>query len=79
MTMLIAVLALGACTENPVERSATEMLADSEQCRAATAEDMSRARASLKLSSDRIIRAYNDGYRACMSERGYTLPRSTYQ
>ena len=74
----IAMLLLTACSDDLVTAENTgDMAAASETCRAAVAEQLSRERAALSMSSDAQKTAYDQRYHFCMVEKGYTLPAVT--
>ncbi|MEJ0041558.1 MAG: hypothetical protein WDM81_04850 [Rhizomicrobium sp.] len=72
---LAAALLLAACADGPVHKSSAEMTMDSETCRSAAAEQSSRAREDLRFSSGDVARTFDQRYRTCMTDRGYTLPQ----
>jgi len=45
----------------------------SENCRAAVADQLSRERGGLTMSSDAMKVAFDQRYRFCMTEKGYTV------
>ena len=75
---MIAMLLLAACSDTSRTAENTgDIVADSEACRAAVAEQLSRERTGLTLPSDQQKAAYDQRYRFCMSAKGYTLPPVT--
>jgi len=71
----ISILLLTACSDvfyaADTDRS---MAANSEACRSTVSEQLSRERSGLNMTSDEQRMAYEQRYRFCMGEKGYTLP-----
>ena len=71
-TILVLSLAglLSGCAEY-ADMGPGDLVMDSEACRSRVAEEMSRARDSLRMASDVEARLYDERYRSCMAGAGY--------
>ena len=68
------VLLLAACSDDADQLASTgNMTADSEDCRSEVALQLSRERFDLTKPSDAEKVAFDQRYRFCMAEKGYTL------
>jgi len=73
--MAALALLLAACSDDADQiASVGAMTADSENCRAEVSMQLSREGSGIKQTSDQKKFAYDQRYRFCMSEKGYTLP-----
>ena len=71
---LISLLLLTGCTDiDFFAANQGNMAADSEACRSAVAEQLSRERASMTMTSEQQNAAFDQRYRFCMGQKGYDL------
>ena len=67
-------LLLAACSLDPLTADSYQLARDSELCRAAVADQLSRERTSFTLRSDVETMVHDQRYYFCMTDKGYTLP-----
>jgi hypothetical protein len=71
---LTSIFLLAACSDDDRTADNNTLLIDSESCRAAVSEQLSREHSALSMTSDTERVAYEQRYHFCMTQKGYTLP-----